>query len=102
MKQSEKDNHKVYKEDNKKRHQVRLSKVLIYVLLSWEWPVGAELCRVYYGKLPGDFTKIISTTKDNVKLSVEDKTPTYFFVRCRNKYGVSPWSREVCWKKGGC
>jgi hypothetical protein len=71
-----------------------------YLTLVWDRNPEPDIAgyKVYYGRVSGDYTQLVTVTKPTAKIGVRGTNTTYFAVTAYNTAGVeSELSGEVHW-----
>ena len=73
---------------------------ITYLTLVWDRNPEPDIAgyKVYYGRVSGDYTQLVTVTNPRAKIGVSGSRTTYFAVTAYNTNGVeSDLSEEVHW-----
>jgi hypothetical protein len=73
---------------------------ITFLTLVWDRNPEPDIAgyRVYYGRVSGDYTQLVTVTNPRAKIGVSSSRTTYFAVTAYNTNGVeSDLSEEVHW-----
>jgi len=73
---------------------------ITYLTLVWDPNPESDIAgyMVYYGRVSGDYTRLVTVTNPTARIGVRDSKTTYFAVTAFNTAGVeSELSQEVHW-----
>jgi hypothetical protein len=73
---------------------------ITYLTLVWDRNPESDIAgyTVYYGRVSGDYTRLVTVTNPTARIGVRDSATTYFAVTAYNTAGVeSELSQEVHW-----
>ena len=76
------------------------STLITYLTLGWDRNPEPDIAgyKVYYGRVSGDYTQLVTVTNPTARIGVRGSKTTYFAVTAYNTAGVeSDLSAEVHW-----